>query len=69
MKRQLNEAGFERVHMAGSDFEKAVRMAQGLASEGWNVLLSPANASFDMFVDYEKRGEIFKEIVAKLAEE
>jgi len=69
MRRQLLEAGFEKVHMAGYDFEKAIRMAQGLASEGWNVLLSPANASFDMFSDYEKRGEIFKEIVAKLAAE
>ena len=69
MRRQLMENGFDRVHMAGSDFEKAIRLAQGLACEGWNVLLSPANASFDMFADYEKRGEIFKQIVAKLSEE
>jgi len=69
MRRQLMENGFDCVHMAGSDFEKAIRMAQGLACEGWNVLLSPANASFDMFADYEKRGEIFKQIVAKLSEE
>ena len=39
---------------------------RSLSAEGWNVLLSPACASFDMFADYEARGRIFKEIVAAL---
>lgn len=69
MNRQLLESGFTNVHMAGSDFESAIRMAQHLAGPGWNVLLSPANASFDMFSDYEQRGAIFKQIVAKLGAE
>jgi UDP-N-acetylmuramoylalanine-D-glutamate ligase len=33
------------------------------------VLLSPAAASFDMFVDYAARGRAFKEAVARLAAE
>lgn len=33
------------------------------------VLLSPAAASFDMFVDYEARGRAFKAAVARLAED
>ena len=37
-----------------------------LSSDGWNVLLSPACASFDMFSDYESRGRIFKELVREL---
>ena len=46
--------------------EDAIRQCRALASEGWNVLLSPACASFDMFSDYEARGRIFKELVNKL---
>jgi UDP-N-acetylmuramoylalanine--D-glutamate ligase len=33
------------------------------------VLLSPAAASFDMFVDYAARGRAFKEAVARIATE
>jgi UDP-N-acetylmuramoylalanine--D-glutamate ligase len=37
-----------------------------MAEPGWNVLLSPACASFDMFADYEQRGRAFKAIVGAL---
>lgn len=58
-------AGFISVHRAYT-FEEAVRTAQQLASPGMNVLLSPACASFDMFDNFEQRGEIFKRIVMEL---
>lgn len=45
---------------------QAVRMAKKGAKRGEVVLLSPACSSFDMFEDYEHRGKVFKEEVAKL---
>lgn len=47
-------------------FEEAVRRAAQIAGPGEAVLLSPACASWDMFPNYEVRGEKFKEIVNSL---
>jgi UDP-N-acetylmuramoylalanine--D-glutamate ligase len=51
------------------DLPTAVRRADAIARNlgGGVVLLSPAAASFDMFVDYAARGEAFKAEVARLA--
>ena len=66
IQKGLDEAGFTAYVHAGHDFEKAVLMARDMAEPGWNVLLSPACASFDMFQDYEQRGRAFKAIVLSL---
>lgn len=60
--RDAKAAGFLNIREAGG-FEEAVVMARGIAKEGWNVLLSPACASYDMFTDFEQRGAVFKSIV------
>ena len=44
----------------------AVNMAYHLAQKGDTVLLSPACASFDLFRNYEDRGNQFKEAVREL---
>ena len=48
-----------------SNLEEAVEIAAGLARDGGVVLLSPAYKSFDMFKDYEDRGNQFKALVRK----
>jgi len=45
--------------------EDAVSIAAGLAREGSVVLLSPAYKSFDMFKDFEDRGDQFKALVRR----
>ncbi len=47
------------------DLEEAVTFAGSLAQPGGVVLLSPAYKSFDMFKDFEDRGNQFKELVRR----
>ena len=49
-----------------ASMEDAVRTAYRLAQKGDNVLLSPCCASFDLFRNYEDRGDQFREYVRKL---
>ena len=48
-----------------SSMEEAVKTAKSLAEKGDTVLLSPCCASFDLFNNYEHRGQLFKEEVLK----
>ena len=49
-----------------NSLEDAVRACAEMAVEGDTVLLSPCCASFDLFSNYEDRGEKFKKEVLKL---
>lgn len=46
--------------------EEAVALSYRLGKPGDVVLLSPACASFDLFTNYEERGDLFKEAVRSL---
>ena len=76
LARLFGNAGLARIE-AASTLDDAVRAADAIAREllasgervPATVLLSPAAASFDMFVDYAARGRAFKESVGRLAVE
>lgn len=68
--RMLNaavKAGFVSFSVC-PDFNTAVKLSQFIAKPGQCVLLSPASSSFDSFVNYEERGDAFKEMVYAIAD-
>ncbi len=46
-----------------TEFKEAVEKARSIAEKGDVVILSPACASFDLFKNFEVRGDAFKDIV------
>lgn len=65
---EINKTGcgkdIEVIHV--STYEDAVNTAQSKASSGDTVVLSPASTSFDMFKNFEERGNLFKKLVNEL---
>lgn len=51
-----------------ANMEEAVQQADALAADGDIVFMSPASASFDMYVNFEERGEHFRRLVEALEE-
>ena len=48
------------------NYEEVVKTAKENSVEGDCVLLSPASTSFDMFKNFEERGQTFKRLVMQL---
>lgn len=66
LEQLLSEAGFTQFVRASGDMSAIVQTAQAQAQEGDAVVLSPSFASFDMFKNFEDRGNKFNEAVATL---
>lgn len=54
------------VERAGNDFAAVIESARKNAQNGDAVLLSPACSSYDMFRNFEERGDRFREIVGAM---
>lgn len=66
IKETAERHGFENIFMA-KDMDECVREAYKSGEDGDTVLLSPACASWDMYNNFEQRGEHFKLCVSKLS--
>jgi UDP-N-acetylmuramoylalanine--D-glutamate ligase len=67
MASALDYAGYDRYALA-VDMEEAVAKASELAEPGDAVLLSPACTSWDMYKNYNERGDHFARLVRELHE-
>lgn len=65
-KLRTSFAGIVESFHEATSMKQAVQMASRMANAGDTVLLSPACASFDLFKNYQHRGDSFKEEIAKL---
>ena len=65
MEATFRAGGYEALSKAET-LEEAVKAAAKMAQPGDAVLLSPACASFDMFRDFEHRGQVFRDAVKHL---
>lgn len=66
MRKVLEDSGYKGEAVHAEDMADAVNKALALAVPGDNVILSPAAASFDMYRNFEERGNIFKDCVNAL---
>lgn len=65
IENRLRAAGWEH-NVRCDSLDEAVLCARDLASPGDWVMLSPGCASFDMFTDFQERGNTFRRIVHRL---
>ena len=66
LKQMLDNNHYSAYPCVGTNFAQAVAVAVKNAQAGDVVMFSPACASWDMFDNYEQRGDLFKQLVNDL---
>ena len=66
IEEALKKAGGNVPVIRCESYTEVVETARSIAKEGDTVLLSPASTSFDMFNNFEERGNLFKKLVNEL---
>ncbi|GAB6181887.1 UDP-N-acetylmuramoyl-L-alanine--D-glutamate ligase [Desulfotomaculum defluvii] len=67
IEEAAREQGFSQIY-AVENYTQAVKLARQHAKPGEVVLLSPACTSWDMFRNFEERGDLFKKLVLGMQE-
>lgn len=67
LEKTAKSKGFDRIVVV-DDLSQAVKAAYKQSQPGETILLSPACASWDMYRDFEERGDHFKRLVKQLKE-
>ncbi len=65
LKKTALNKGIKNIYIF-DNMEDAVLKAIEISKAGWSILLSPACASWDMYDNFEKRGDHFKELFIEL---
>ncbi|MBE7045079.1 MAG: UDP-N-acetylmuramoyl-L-alanine--D-glutamate ligase [Ruminococcaceae bacterium] len=66
VEKASEKAGVHIPVQIAETYEQVVEMAVAVAKPGDVVILSPASTSFDMFRNFEERGNLFKKLVCEL---
>ncbi len=62
----LKAGGDKNIIIRCESYDEVAKTAHSKATDGDVVLLSPASTSFDMFANFEERGNLFKKLVNEL---
>lgn len=62
LKNAANQAGLFNLTIV-DDLDQAFKLAIQLSKPGYDILLSPASASWDMYPNFEARGDHFRQLV------